>query len=105
MSAIETSAFAVTIAILAMAVATYSMRAGGYWLMGYVTLTPRVRRMLEASPGVVIVATILPIVARDGLPAAAAILTGGAAMYFWRRDYLAVGVGMAAAAALRAVMA
>ncbi|MCC6947728.1 MAG: AzlD domain-containing protein [Bradyrhizobiaceae bacterium] len=95
---------AVIVAILAMAAATYPMRAGGYWLMGRIALTPRVRRMLEASPGAVIVATILPILIREGLPAALAILAAGAAMYFFRRDYLAVAAGMALAAAARAFL-
>jgi uncharacterized membrane protein len=94
----------VLLAILAMAAATYPMRAGGYWLMGRVPLTPRVRRMLEASPGAVIVATILPIIVREGVPAALAILAGGAVMLVWRRDYLAVAAGMAAAAAWRVFM-
>jgi uncharacterized membrane protein len=38
----------VAAAIAAMAVATYAMRAGGFWLMGHVPLTPRLRRILEA---------------------------------------------------------
>ena len=33
-------------AILAMAAATYLMRVGGFWLMGHVPLTARMRRML-----------------------------------------------------------
>jgi uncharacterized membrane protein len=94
----------VLVAILAMAAATYPMRAGGYWLMGHVPLTRRVRKMLEASPGAVIVATILPILMREGLPAALAILGAGAAMYFFRRDYIAVAAGMAVAATMRAFM-
>ena len=48
-------------AILTMAAATYAMRAGGFWLMGHVPLTARVRRMLEALPGSVVVATVLPL--------------------------------------------
>jgi uncharacterized membrane protein len=88
--------------ILAMAAATYPMRVGGFWIMGRVPLTPRVRRMLEASPGAVIVATILPLIVRDGIPAALAVLAGGAVMLVWRRDYLAVVAGMAAAATWRA---
>jgi uncharacterized membrane protein len=92
---------AVVLAVLAMSAATYLTRAGGYWLMGYVNLTPRVRRMLEASPGAVIVATVLPLVARDGVPAAAAVVTGAVVMYLLRRDYLAVFAGMAVAAAAR----
>jgi uncharacterized membrane protein len=95
---------AVVIAILAMAAATYLTRAGGYWLMGYVNLTPRVRKMLEASPGAVIVATVLPLVARDGAAAAAAVVTGAVVMYLLRRDYLAVFAGMAVAAAVRAAV-
>ena len=101
---IDAASYAVLLAIVAMAGATYAMRAGGYWLMGYVTMTPRIRRMLEASPGAVIVATVLPIVAREGLPAAAAIVAGGVVMLLWRRDYLAVAAGMAVAAALRAFL-
>jgi uncharacterized membrane protein len=95
---------AVVIAILAMAAATYLTRAGGYWLMGHVNLTPRVRKMLEASPGAVIVATVLPLVARDGAAAAAAVVTGAVVMYLLRRDYLAVFAGMAVAAAVRAAV-
>ena len=49
-------------AILAMALATYAMRAGGFWLMGHVPPSPRLRRMLEALPGSVVAATVLPIV-------------------------------------------
>jgi uncharacterized membrane protein len=90
--------------ILAMAAATYPMRVGGFWIMGRVPLTPRVRRMLEASPGAVIVATILPIIVRDGAPAAIAVLAGGAVMLVWRRDYLAVAAGMVAAAGWRSLM-
>jgi uncharacterized membrane protein len=94
----------VVLAIVAMTAATYAMRAGGYWLMGYVTLTPRIRRMLEASPGAVIVATVLPIVVREGPAAAAAIVVGGVVMYLLRRDYLALAAGMLVAAAARAAL-
>jgi uncharacterized membrane protein len=103
MSAIDLGSYGVVAVILAMAVVTYSMRAGGFWLMRYVTVTPRVRRMLEASPGAVIVATVAPIVLREGLPALVAVLVGGGVMMLWRRDYLAVIAGMAAAVALRAL--
>ncbi len=93
----------VLMAILAMAAATYPMRAGGFWLMGHVPLTPRIRKILEASPGAVIVATIAPIIVREGVPAAVAILAGGTVMYLWRRDYFAMAIGMLAAAGVRAL--
>jgi uncharacterized membrane protein len=92
------------LAILAMAVVTYPLRAGGFWLMGHVALTPRLRRILEALPGAVVVATVLPILAREGIPAALAIAAAGVAMALLRNDFLAVIAGMAAVALARAVL-
>jgi len=89
-------------AILAMGVATYSMRAGGFWLMGHVPLTPRVRRMLEALPGAVVIATVLPIAVSEGVPALLAIMAAVGAMLIRRNDFLAVIAGMAVAALARA---
>ena len=88
-------------AILAMGAATYAMRAGGFWLMAYVPLTARVRRVLEALPGTVVVATVLPIVVREGFPAMLAVGAAGVAMAIRRNDFLAVVVGMAVAIAAR----
>jgi uncharacterized membrane protein len=98
----EVGDLGMTLAILAMAAATYPMRAGGFWLMGHVPLTPRVQRMLEALPGSVVVATVLPIVAREGVSAALAIIAAAAVMLLWRRDFLAVLGGMAMAVLVRA---
>ena len=91
-------------AILAMGAVTYAMRAGGFWLMAHVPLTTRVRRMLDALPGTVVVATVLPILVREGVPAALAIVAAGAAMLVRRNDFLAVLAGMAAAIAARALI-
>jgi uncharacterized membrane protein len=102
MTAIDGGECSVLAAIVAMAIATYAMRAGGFWLMGHVPLTRRVRRMLEALPGSVVVATVLPIIVRDGLAAALAISAAGAVMLIGRNDLLAVITGMAVAAAARA---
>ncbi len=94
--------FGTVAAIVAMGVTTYAMRAGGFWLMAHVPLPARVRRTLDALPGTVVVATVLPIVVREGVPAALAIVAAGAAMLIRRNDFLAVLAGMAAAAAARA---
>ena len=40
----ELGTFGTWMAILAMAVVTYAIRAGGFWLMGYVPLTRRGNR-------------------------------------------------------------
>ena len=90
------------VAILAMGAVTYAMRAGGFWLMGHVPLTARVRRMLEALPGTVVVATVLPIAVREGVPAILAIAAAVGAMLLRRNDFLAVIVGMTVAALARA---
>ena len=101
MTPIESADFGVLAAIAAMAVATYAMRAGGFWLMGHVPPSPRLRRMLEALPGSVVAATVLPIVVRDGMTAMLAIAAAGAVMLVRRNDLLAVVTGMAVAALVR----
>jgi uncharacterized membrane protein len=100
----EWGTFGTVAGILAMAGVTYAMRAGGFWLMAHVPLTARVRRMLEALPGAVVVSTVLPIVVREGVPAVLAIAAAAAAMLVRRNDLLAVLAGMAAAAAVRALL-
>ena len=56
----------VMIAFAVMTAVTVASRLGGYWLMGYVTITPRVRRMLDALPGSIIVAASLPVAVNGG---------------------------------------
>lgn len=99
----DLGAYGAYVAILAMAAVTYPMRVGGYWMMAHVPLTPRVRRILEALPGAVIVATVLPILAREGVPAAVGIAAALASTLIRRNDFVALIAGVAAAAAARAV--
>jgi uncharacterized membrane protein len=103
MTAIEGADFGVLGAIAAMAVATYAMRAGGFWMMRHVPPSPLLRRMLNALPGSVIVATVLPIIVRDGFTAMLAIGAAVAVMLATRRDIAAVIAGMAVAASARAL--
>jgi len=95
--------FGVPAAILVMALVTYGMRAGGFWLMAFVRLTPRLRRMFEALPGAVVAAAVLPLIVREGPVAALAIVVAGAVMLTTRKDLLAVLTGMAVAAGARAL--
>lgn len=90
------------LAIGVMTAVTVTMRLGGFFLMRYVPVTPRVRRMLDALPGSVIMAAVLPVVAEGGLVAALAVLTGMAAMVVVRNDLAAVIVGVGVAALMRA---
>ena len=84
-------------ALVVMAITTLLMRAGGFWLMGRVPLTPRVRRMLEALPGSIVAAIVLPIVVKIGPAAVLAIATAAAVMVLRRNEFLAVAAGLAVA--------
>jgi branched chain amino acid efflux pump len=97
----ELGSYGIFVAILAMMLATYPMRVGGYWLMAHVPLTPRVRRVLEALPGAVIVATVLPILAREGVPAGVGIAAALISTLIRRNDFVALIAGVAAAAGAR----
>lgn len=90
-------------AIAAMVVAGMAMRTGGYWLMGYVALTPRVQRMLAALPGAIVMSIVIPLIHQGGVSSAFAIAGAAAVMTFVRSEFLAMAVGVALAAALRAV--
>ena len=92
----------VMLAIAAMTAVTLSMRLGGYFLMSYVTVTPRVRHMLDALPGSVIAAAVLPVALQGGIVAIAAVVLAMLAMYLSRSDIVAIVVGVGAAALLRA---
>ena len=89
--------------IAVMVAVTVASRLGGYWLMRYVTVTPRVRRMLGALPGSIILAAIAPVVVNGGAVVALAIAAALATALLTRNDFLAVAVGMACAAGLRAL--
>ncbi len=91
------------LALLAMGVTTLLMRAGGYWLMAHVPLTPRVRRMLEALPGALVVAIVLPIAVKSGMTAFVAIAAAAVMMVLRHNGFLAVVIGLIVAALARSV--
>jgi uncharacterized membrane protein len=88
--------------ILAMAFATYFTRVVGFWLMGHVPMTVRVRRMLETLPGAIVVALIVPLGARAGVPGLVGIAVTLASMLIRRNEFLAVAVGLTAISLARA---
>ena len=55
-------------AIVIMAAVTYGFRGGGYWLMGRVTLSPRMEAGLAYLPGAVITALVVPSMLEAGVP-------------------------------------
>ncbi|WP_376802195.1 AzlD family protein [Candidatus Raskinella chloraquaticus] len=87
--------------ILAMAATTYVCRSFGYFLMGYVPLTPRVRRGLEALPGAVVVSIVVPGAVAAGPAGIAGVIAGMVVMAVTRHDILGLLVGCAVAVGVR----
>lgn len=90
------------IAILAMAAATLATRFAGYWLMGHIPMTRRVRRCLEILPGAIMAAAIVPIVAKVGPPALAGVIVAALSMIVKRNEFIAVGLALVAVSLVRA---
>lgn len=88
--------------IFILAVATYFCRVGGFVAMRYVPFTPPVRRALEALPGSVMAAVIVPGVIASGLPGLIGVIAAVLSMLFIKKDLAAMVFGCAAAALVRA---
>ncbi|QLH70297.1 AzlD family protein [Rhodopseudomonas palustris] len=93
----------VMIAFAIMTAVTVASRLGGYFMMRYVEVTPRVRRMLDALPGSIIVAAALPVAVNGGPIVMLALAAAIAVSVLRRNDFLAVITGMLVAAAARAL--
>ncbi|NEV77907.1 AzlD domain-containing protein [Rhodopseudomonas sp. BR0C11] len=93
----------VMIAFAIMTLVTVASRLGGYFMMRYVEVTPRVRRMLDALPGSIIVAAALPVAVNGGPIVMLALGAAIAVSVLRRNDFLAVITGMLVAALARAV--
>ena len=99
----EALPYGVFYAIAAMASVTAFSRFVGFWMMGRMTLTPRIQRMLEALPGSVVAALIVPVIAKEGLSAGVAMVAVALLMIWRRNEFLALAVGIAVASAIRAL--
>ena len=95
----------VLLAILGMAVASYLCRAGGYWAMGFVTITPRLRAALDAVPIAVMAAILAPVATAAGPAEATGLVVALGVMRLAGNDLAAAIGGVAAVALVRAVAA
>ena len=87
--------------LFALTLASFACRAGGFWLMRFVTVTPRLRAPLAAAPLAVMLGIVTPAALRGGLPEIAGLAATFLAMYLWRRDLVATFVGVGAVALCR----
>jgi uncharacterized membrane protein len=89
--------------LAAMAAASFACRAGGFWLMRFVPVTPRLEAALKATPLAVMVGIVAPVAARGHLPELAALAAVFVAMRLTGNDLLAALAGVTVVALLRAL--
>jgi uncharacterized membrane protein len=87
--------------IAAMAAITAFARLSGFWIMGRITLTPRILRMLDALPGSVVAALIVPLILKEGLVAGIAAAAVALVTIWSRSDLLALVCGIGIVVGLR----
>jgi uncharacterized membrane protein len=96
-----THEWAVALVIALMAVGTYLTRAGGYWLMRFVRVTPRVERLLRVLAGSVFVAIVTGQAVKGDAAACVAIVVSITVMALTRSAVAAMVVGVGVAALVR----
>jgi uncharacterized membrane protein len=87
-----------------MALVTYATRAGGFWLMGLVTPSPRMEAWLRQIPGAVLVAIIAPTVLASSLAETLAALASALVALRTKNVLVAMLVGVGAVWVLRMVL-
>jgi uncharacterized membrane protein len=93
------------LAVVGMAVASYACRVGGFLLMGYLTITPRLEAALRAMPIGVMAGIVAPSVAAGRPPEIAGLLAVALVMKLTRSDIAAAVAGAAVVAVSRRWMA
>jgi uncharacterized membrane protein len=83
----------VAVAIAGMALIMYLTRIGGFWLVGRLTPSPQVTRIIEQLGGVTLVALTAPAVVNAGV--AGVIAAAVAALTAWRTGNLLVAMLLA----------
>jgi uncharacterized membrane protein len=87
-----------------MALVTYACRAGGYWLMGRVTMSPRIGIGLTYLPGAVLISLVAPAMAEEGIPGVAAVAATALTMRKTNNLLLAMIAGIGTVWLLRQVV-
>ena len=90
--------------VLALTLASFACRAGGFWIMRFVRLTPRIQSALRAAPLAVMVGIVAPAAARGQAPELAGIVVTALVMRLTRSDLGAALAGVATVALGRALL-
>jgi uncharacterized membrane protein len=91
-------------AILLLGLATYACRAGGFFLMRYVTITPRVEAWLRSIPIALIGALLGPIAVNGGPPEWLGLVAAIGLMYVTSNEFFSAIAACAIVALARAVL-
>ena len=93
----------VLLAILLMGIASFACRAGGFFLMRFVALTPRVEAWLSAIPIALIGAIVGPVAVKGGPAEWLGLATAVGLMRFTGNDFISAIGAVAVVAIVRAV--
>ena len=91
------------IVLIALGVAAYACRAGGFWLMRFVPITPRLQSALRAAPLAVMIGIVAPAALHGHLPEAVGLAVTLIVMRWLGQDLLAAVAGVVSVALLRAM--
>ena len=92
------------VTIVLMAIVTYLLRAGGYWLVGRLTLTPRFEAALTYLPGAVLTALVVPAVIDEPGPGIPALIVTAIVVRKTGNLFLALTGGVFVVWALRQIL-
>jgi uncharacterized membrane protein len=85
----------ITLAVLVLAAVSYACRAGGFLLMRFVRITPRIEAALRAVPLAVMVGIVMPSAASGRVPELAALPAVAIVMKLTGNELAAALVGLA----------
>ena len=87
--------------LCAVTLASFACRAGGFWLMRFVEVTPRIQAALRAAPLAVMVGIIVPAAVRGGVAEWLGLAATIVVMRVLHRDLVAALAGVATVAICR----
>ena len=87
--------------LLALVLASFACRAAGFWLMRFVSVTPRMQAALDAAPLAVMVGIVTPAAARGNPPELLGLVVIVVVMRSVRSELIAALSGVATVASMR----
>ena len=85
-------------AVAALAAVSFLCRAGGFMMMRYVRITPRMESALKAVPLAVMIGIVMPAAAAGRPPELVGLVAVGLVMKLWANELLAALAGLAVVA-------